>query len=109
MRFVETVSVPVVTLTAVDLIEFCSVLLGFLTLPVHRVLFLVVSLVELHGTNIMNVREVGLEPTCDQLPFLQGISLRGYSRLRLSSFVCSYPMAVSASYFALSNLFFNFC
>jgi len=89
MRFVETVSVPVVTLTAVDLIEFCSVLLGFFALPVLSVLFLVVSLVELHGTNIMNVREVGLEPTCDQLPFLQGISLRGYSRLRLSSFVCS--------------------
>ena len=22
----------------------------------------------------------GLEPTCDQLPFLQGISLRGYAR-----------------------------
>lgn len=23
----------------------------------------------------------GLEPTCDQLPFLQGISLRGYARM----------------------------
>lgn len=25
----------------------------------------------------------GLEPTCDQLPFLQGISLRGYARMVL--------------------------
>lgn len=25
----------------------------------------------------------GLEPTCDQLPFLQGISLRGYDRMVL--------------------------
>jgi len=26
---------------------------------------------------------VGLEPTCDQLPFLQGISLRGYERIAI--------------------------
>lgn len=33
----------------------------------------------------------GLEPTCDQLPFLQGISLRGYARMVL----CIYSIHIS--------------
>ena len=33
--------------------------------------------------SVYNVLLVGIEPTCDQLPFLQGISLRGYKSIFL--------------------------
>ena len=60
-----------------------------------------------HGSNIRHVylvRKVGLEPTCDQLPFLQGISLRGYLRLCVPSFKGLLSVTVGAPNLALPNL-----
>ena len=54
MLFIETVTVSVVLLTAVDFIQSCSVLLGLSALSVLHILFLVVSFFELHGTKITN-------------------------------------------------------
>ena len=54
VRFIETVTVSVCTLTAVYFVQKGSVLLGFSALPVLFVLLLVVSFLELHGTNIIN-------------------------------------------------------
>ena len=54
VRFVETITVSVCTLTAVDSIQEGTVFLGFAALSILLVLFLVVSLFELHGTNIIN-------------------------------------------------------
>ena len=54
VRFIETVTVSVCTLTAVYFVQKGSVLLGFSAPPVLFVLLLVVSFLELHGTNIIN-------------------------------------------------------
>ena len=54
MRFGETVTVSVCTLTAVYLVQRSPVLFGFSALSVLLVLLIVVSLFELHGTNIIN-------------------------------------------------------
>ena len=52
--FIETITISVGTLTAVDSIECCPVLLGFSALPVLGILFLIVSLFDFHATNIIN-------------------------------------------------------
>ncbi len=54
VRFVETITVTVCTLTAIDSVQKSTVLLGFSALSVLRILLLIVSLLELHGTNIIN-------------------------------------------------------
>lgn len=86
-------------------------LLSLLAFVEETVFFLVVAFfLDAHGSNIRHVyvvRKVGLEPTCDQLPFLQGISLRGYLRLCVSSLVCFFSVAISTTHFALTNLFFD--
>ena len=51
---VETITISVSTLAAVDAIEIGSVLLGFSTLAILRVLLLVVSLFDFHIANIIN-------------------------------------------------------
>ena len=55
----------------------------------------------------VHVREMGIEPTCNHLPFLQGISLRGYSRLCISPLMGLFAMTVRAPYLALTYLFFH--
>ena len=83
-------------------------LLSLLAFVEEAVFSLIVAFfLDAHGSNIRHVylvRKVGLEPTCDQLPFLQGISLRGYLRLCVPSFEGLFSVAVSASNFALPNL-----
>lgn len=83
-------------------------LLGLLVFVEEAVLSLVVAFfLDAHGSNIRHVyfvRKVGLEPTCDQLPFLQGISLRGYLRLCAPSFKGLFSVAISTTHFALPNL-----
>ena len=54
MRFIETVTVSVVLLTAVDFIQECPIPLSLFGLAVFSVLLLIVSFFELHGTNITN-------------------------------------------------------
>ena len=86
-------------------------LLSLLVFVEEAVLSLVVAFfLDAHGSNIRHVyvvRKVGLEPTCDQLPFLQGISLRGYLRLCDPSFKGLFSVTISTTHFALTNLFFD--
>ena len=54
MCFVETITISVCTLTSIDSVQESAILLGFSALSVFSVFLLVVSLLELHGTNIIN-------------------------------------------------------
>ena len=54
MGLVETITIPVSPLAAIDAIESGSVLLGFSSLPVLSILFFVVSLFDFHIANIIN-------------------------------------------------------
>ena len=45
----------------------------------------------------------GLEPTCDQLPFLQGISLRGYARMVSTSAFYSNIMKLRSNILAYNT------
>jgi len=82
MSIVKAITIPVNTESASNTVKTGPVLLSLTSLPVLFILFLIVAFFDIgHNANIIKVREAGLEPTCDQLPFLQGISLRGYSRI----------------------------
>jgi len=107
MRLIKAVSISVRTLTSVDLIEQSTIPFSLAALAVLFVLFFIVALCDFHDANIIKVRKVGLERTCNQLPFLQGISLRGYSRLFVSSFVSFDSVAVSTSNSALADFFLD--
>ncbi len=54
VRFIETITVAIRTLTAVSSVESRPVLLGHFAFSVLGVLLFIVSLLESHGTNIMN-------------------------------------------------------